>query len=181
MADIIIYTSPDDIRARPLIEALRLEYDRLYGDYFKQEDGGGSEMERYPASLFAPPEGNFLLLERAGDIIAGGAFKRFDGETAELKRIWTHESLRRQGIARKVLIELEWQAARQGYTKLYLTTGFRQLGAANLYLSEGYTALFDRTVDPEIYKRLPFSKDIEHLRAAVLREETARAAAGGRR
>ena len=32
-----------------------------------------------------------------------------------------------------------------------------------LYLNYGYTALFDPKVDPEIYKTLPFEKDIRHL------------------
>ncbi|MGV6874375.1 GNAT family N-acetyltransferase [Pseudochelatococcus sp. B33] len=175
MADIIIHTSPADERARPLVEALAAEYEALYGDYFKTEDGL-TEMERYPPELFAPPAGNFLLLERDGTVIAGGAFKRYDDETAELKRIWTEATLRRQGIARRIVTELEWQAARQGYTRLYLTTGFRQLGAARLYLTSGYTPLFDTSVDPEIYKSLPFTKDISGLRAAL--QEKAFAAAG---
>jgi N-acetylglutamate synthase-like GNAT family acetyltransferase len=95
--------------------------------------------------------------------MGGGAFKYYDGETAEFKRIWTRSDLRRQGLARKVLVELEVQAARQGYQRVYLTTGFRQPEAVGLYLNYGYTALFDPKVDPEIYKTLPFEKDIRHL------------------
>ncbi|KUM27259.1 acetyltransferase [Mesorhizobium loti] len=160
MTDSFLYTTPVDPRAAPLIEALTWEYTTRYGDYFGEP---GEEMRRYPAELFAPPHGNFLLLTRNGAAIAGGAFKRYDEQTAELKRVWTHIDLRRQGLARKVLAELELQAARQGYNRLYLTTGFRQPEAAGLYLNNGYTALFDTSVDPEVHGTLPFEKDISTL------------------
>ena len=47
---------------------------------------------------------------RGGETMAGGAFKRYDDRTAEFKRIWTRRDLRRQGLARKLLVELEAQA-----------------------------------------------------------------------
>ncbi|KAG0776180.1 hypothetical protein G6F22_012754 [Rhizopus arrhizus] len=78
-----------------------------------------------------------------------------DPETAEFQRIWTLPGLRRQGIARRVLQELEDQAARQGYRRVFLTTGFRQPEAVGLYLSHGYTALFDLQADPETIAHLP--------------------------
>jgi hypothetical protein len=59
-----------------------------------------------------------------------------------------------------VLAELEAEALRRGYTKLYLTTGPRQPEARNLYLATGYTALFDLAADPEEIKHLAFSKDL---------------------
>ncbi|MPR07506.1 GNAT family N-acetyltransferase [Microvirga tunisiensis] len=158
MTGTFLYTSPDDERSRPLVEALTHEYATRYGTYFGDEPG--AEMRRYPAALLAPPEGNFVLLLRNGMAIAGGAFKRYDEHTADLKRIWTHENYRRQGLARRVVLELEAQALRQHYTSIYLTTGFRQPEAKGLYLSMGYTPLFDMNLDPEIYKILPFKKDL---------------------
>ena len=163
MPDNFLYTTPLDERAKPLIDELTYEYSTRYGDYFD----GPSEMARYPAELFAPPDGAFLLLMRDGVAIGGGAFKRYDEQTAELKRVWTRKDLRRQGLARKVLEELEAQVVRQGYTKVYLTTGFRQPEAAGLYLTSGYTALFDTTVDPEVHGKLPFEKDLSHLAVDV--------------
>ncbi|RJG40544.1 GNAT family N-acetyltransferase [Mesorhizobium sp. DCY119] len=161
MTDSFLYTTPLDTRAKPLIEALTYEYESRYGTYWGEP--ASTEMTRYPAELFAPPHGAFVLLLRGGVAIAGGAFKRYDEQTAEFKRVWTHVDLRRQGLARKVLDELELQAARQGYSRIYLTTGFRQPEAAGLYLTTGYTALFDTSVDPEIYGSLPFEKDISAL------------------
>ncbi|WP_343718298.1 GNAT family N-acetyltransferase [Inquilinus sp.] len=168
MTDQFLYTTPLAPQAQPLIQALTWEYETRYGDYWGAGDGV-KEMERYPAELFAPPDGAFLLLLRDGAAIAGGAFKRYDEQTAEMKRVWTHVDLRRQGLARRVLLELEAQAARQGYSRIYLTTGFRQPEAAGLYLRSGYTALFDTEIDPEIHGKLPFEKDISHLLPAVLK------------
>ncbi|MBK0022037.1 GNAT family N-acetyltransferase [Brucella pseudogrignonensis] len=163
MADEFLYTSTTDIRAVPLIEALTIEYDTRYGTYFNEE-GAAAEMNKYPPEAFAPPHGNFLLLLRDGQTVGGGAFMRYDDVTAEFKRIWTHSDLRRQGLAKKVLEELEAQAHRQGYKRVYLTTGFRQPEAKELYLRNGYTALFDISADPEIYGTLPFEKNIENIR-----------------
>ncbi|MDE1991398.1 MAG: GNAT family N-acetyltransferase [Rhizobiaceae bacterium] len=162
MSDTFLYTTPIDPRAKPLIEELIHEYDSRYGTYFNTE-GAAAELNRYPPEAFAPPVGNFLLLIRDGETIGGGAFKHYDERTAEFKRIWTRHDLRRQGLARKLLVELEAQAARQGYQRIYLTTGFRQPEAVGLYLNYGYTALFDVNVDPEVHKTLPFEKDIRHL------------------
>lgn len=162
MADEFLYTSTQDVRAVPLIEALTIEYDTRYGTYFST-DGAAAEMNKYPPEVFAPPHGNFLLLLRDGQTIGGGAFMRYDEVTAEFKRIWTHGDLRRQGLARKVLNELEAQAYRQGYKRVYLTTGFRQPEARELYLRNGYTALFDVSADPEIYGTLPFEKSLHNI------------------
>ena len=75
-----------------------------------------------------------------------------------------------------VLKELEDQAARQGYRRVYLTTGFRQPEAVGLYLSHGYTALFDLHADPETIAHLPFEKYLpallqSHAVAAVAAQE----------
>lgn len=161
MTDVFVYTTPNDERSQTLIEALIEEYEGRYGNYFGEP--ARNELNRYPTSYFAQPDGAFLLLIRDGKTIGGGAFKRYDEHTAELKRIWTHADLRKQGLARKVVYELEAQASRQGYSRIYLTTGFRQPEATQLYLKSGYTALFDINVDPEIYGHLAFEKDISHL------------------
>jgi hypothetical protein len=110
-----------------------------------------------------------------------------DDETVELKRIWTRDDLRRQGLARRIVQALEEAAADLGYTRAYLTTGFRQPEATKLYLSLGYRPLFDVAVDPALYRSLPFEKHIGakagtagqtpvHPPAASLEEATARVA-----
>ncbi|RQO40007.1 GNAT family N-acetyltransferase [Variovorax sp. KBW07] len=163
MSEQFLYTTPLDPRARPLIEGLTFEYDSRYGDVLR-EPGAPREIDRYPAEVFAPPHGNFVLLLRNGVAIGGGAFMRHDERTAELKRVWTHADLRRQGLASKVLLELEAQVLRQGYERIYLTTGFRQPEAVGLYRGHGYTALFDEVADPETPRKLPFEKHLATAR-----------------
>lgn len=157
MSDRIVSTTPTDPRAKPLVDDLIHEYDSRYGDLFDR-DGAVVELNRYPPEAFAPPHGHFLLLLRDGETIGGGAFKRYDEHTAEFKRIWTRRDLRRQGLASTVLLALEKAARDQGYRRIYLTTGFRQPEAVELYLRRGYTALFDPAADLQALRKLPFEK-----------------------
>lgn len=159
MTDLIVRSSPFDGKAEVLIEGLVAEYDGRYGAN-SRPGGARTEILRYPPEAFAPPLGDFLLLRRGDETIAGGAFMSHDDETAELKRIWTRDDLRRQGLARQIVLALEEAAAEIGYTRAYLTTGFRQPEATGLYLSLGYRPLFDTTVDPTLYRSLPFEKHI---------------------
>ena len=68
--------------------------------------------------------------------------------------------LRRQGLARAIVDALELRAAQQSYRRVYLTTGFRQPEAWALYDRNGYTRLFDASIDPEAYFHLRFGKDL---------------------
>ncbi|MBN3778678.1 GNAT family N-acetyltransferase [Burkholderia sp. Ac-20345] len=139
--DHFVYVSATDLLTRPLFDELAHEYSSRYAAYIPEEELG-RELVRYPVEAFAPPQGAFLLLLREGRAIAGGAFMRHHTPaTAEFKRIWVSRSHRRQGLARRVLAELEAQAARQGYTRVHLGTGPRQPEAVGLYRSSGYTLL----------------------------------------
>ncbi|MFD4997487.1 GNAT family N-acetyltransferase [Streptomyces buecherae] len=140
---------------RPLLRELGDEYTARYGGDAHQE------LARYPDEEFTPAHGGtLLLLLEDGDPVAGGAFRRYDATTAELKRIWTHSAHRRRGLARQVVIELERTARERGYRRVYLTTGPRQPEARGLYLATGYTPLFDTEADPETIGPLPFEKHL---------------------
>lgn len=152
-----ISVSLDDPRALPLVEGLSAEYEARYGNRF---GGTQQEMQRYPAADFRAPSGALLLLQSAGQIVAGGAFRLHDSGAAEFKRIWTHPHFRRRGLAQKVLHALEAQARVLGYDRVYLTTGPRQPEAVGLYLRTGFTPLFDLAADPETIGHLAFSKPL---------------------
>jgi GNAT superfamily N-acetyltransferase len=154
-----LYTTTRDPRAGPLLEDLSQEYETRYGEIHRQL-GEQPEMQRYPPEVFTPPGGNFVLLIRNGETIGGGGFMRKDERTAELKRIWTRSDLRRQGVARRVVSELETQTVRQGYSRIYLTTGFRQPEAIALYLTHGYTPLWQGPIEPNVVRILPFQKEL---------------------
>ena len=55
---------------------------------------------------------------------------------------------------------------------MFLTTGFRQPEAVGLYLSHGYTALFDLEADPESIAHLPFEKHLGVSAPAVVPSQT---------
>ena len=148
-----------DPRVRPLLDELAVEYDTRYGDR-SGRTAAADELNRYPAEEFEAPGGALLVIQEDGESIAGGAFRRYDPTTAELKRIWTHSGHRRRGLARLVVAELETLAASRGYTRVYLTTGPRQPEAKHLYLSTGYQPQFDLDADPETLGSLAFTKEL---------------------
>jgi GNAT superfamily N-acetyltransferase len=142
-----------DPEAAPLLAELADEYFTRYGNT--------TEMTKYPPEVFATPAGGTLLLVREdGASVAGGAFRRHDAQTAELKRMWTHSAHRRRGLARLVLGELEAEAKRRGYRRMFLTTGPKQPEAAALYTAAGYRSLPTDALDPEGYGLLAFEKDL---------------------
>ncbi|GAA1189823.1 hypothetical protein GCM10009654_54160 [Streptomyces hebeiensis] len=150
-------TSLTDPLVKPMLRELGHEYSTRYGK------DAHYELSHYPTEEFEPPHGALLLLLEGGEPVAGGAFRRYDATTAELKRIWTHSAHRRRGLARRVVLELERVAVERGYHRVYLTTGPRQPEARGLYLSTGYTPLFDTAADPETIGPLPFEKRLPPL------------------
>lgn len=128
----------DDPLAVPLIDELAVEYADRYGG---QRDRVHAWLRGYPAAEFDPPSGGLLIGLLDGQPVTGGAFRRFDDTTAELKRIWTDSRHRRRGHAKVLVKQLESAIAARGYTRVYLTTGDRQPEAEALYESMGYTRL----------------------------------------
>lgn len=133
-----VAVSQDDPLAEPLLAELAVEYATRYG---ATEQAVSKWLRGYPADEFALPHGGLLIGVRGDLPVTGGAFRRFDDSTAELKRIWTDSRYRRQGHAKALLAELEAQIVACGYRSVYLTTGDRQPEAEALYLSTGYVRL----------------------------------------
>ncbi|KZX20507.1 GNAT family N-acetyltransferase [Rathayibacter tanaceti] len=169
--DEFVRVRADDPRARPLLDELEREYDTRYGTALGEP--ASAELARYPVEAFAPPTGAFVLLLRDGTTIAGGALKAFDATTAELKRIWTSSAHRRQGLALRVVTELEEEAGRLGYSTVYLTTGPLQPEAVRLYLTAGYTPLYDVTQPPEVVLLHGFAKTLTEQPLDVARIQVA--------
>jgi GNAT superfamily N-acetyltransferase len=133
-----VTVTQDDPRAQPLLDALAVEYAQRYE---ATPQAVRTWLTAVPIAEFAPPDGGFVIGEVDGASVTGGAFQRFDTETAELKRIWTDQAHRRRGLATALLVELEKTIAARGYRRVYLTTGNRQPEAEALYESAGYTRL----------------------------------------
>lgn len=128
----------EDALAQPLLRELAVEYAQRYGSTPPTVLGW---LRDSPADEFAPPGGGMLVGLLDGRPVTGGGFRRFDADTAELKRIWTDAGHRRRGFAMALLAELEAEIAARGYRKVYLMTGDRQPEAEKLYEAGGYTRL----------------------------------------
>lgn len=80
-----------------------------------------------------------VVVAMVGDIAMGcGALKIRDGGVVEIKRMFTHPTLRGKGIATQVLGELEKWASELNATHIILETGLRQPEAIALYQKSGY-------------------------------------------
>lgn len=158
----VAYTDP---LVLPMLAELDYEYDTRYGYTF----GDLAVETQRRAAEFGPPDGGVTLVIEDGVAVTGGAFRRFDEHTAELKRIWTAATHRRRGLARLLLGELERVIAERGYTRIYLTTGPRQPEAKALYLAAGYRPLYDPSLDPEVIGEHAFEKVLPSKVAAEVR------------
>lgn len=149
-----------DPLAEPLLAELTVEYATRYG---ATTEHVGTWLRGYPAEEFEAPQGGMLIGLLDDEPVTGGAFRRFDGETAELKRIWTDRRHRRRGLARGLLAALESEIAARGYRRVYLTTGDRQPEAEALYLATGYRKLGDPLpAEGEVYP-MAFLKELKEL------------------
>lgn len=73
-----------------------------------------------------------------GEPVGCGAFKPFDADSVEIKRMFVQPAHRGQGVAQGVLGELEQWADELGYASGVLETGKRQPEAIRLYERSGY-------------------------------------------
>ncbi|HQU00504.1 MAG TPA: GNAT family N-acetyltransferase [Acidimicrobiales bacterium] len=90
------------------------------------------------------PQGFFLVARDEGHL-AGGVGLRPIGETTrrlgEVKRLWVRPDLRRRGVADALMSAVVNEAARDGFSELFLETGDRQPEAHALYLKIGWTPI----------------------------------------
>ena len=128
----------DDELAQPLLAELAVEYATRYS---RPVPTVLAWLKDNPTDEFAPPDGGMLIGLLDDRPVTGGGFRRFDAETAELKRIWTDSAHRRRGYAVALLVELEAEITARGFRRIYLMTGDRQPEAEELYLATGYTRL----------------------------------------
>ena len=67
-----------------------------------------------------------------------GAFKAFDDDAVEIKRMFVRPEFRGRGLGMEILRALEIWAAESGYSSCVLETGKKQPEAIQLYQKAGY-------------------------------------------
>ena len=81
---------------------------------------------------------NVMVCYEESVAIGCGAFKKYDTNTVEIKRMFVHPDFRGKGVASAVLKELEIWAEEINYTACVLETGKNNPEAIALYHKSGY-------------------------------------------
>lgn len=105
--------------------------------------------ERYPgdpvngidAAGFEAAGGYFVMAYSDGEPVGCGAFRPYDEQTVEIKRMFVHGEARGQGVARRILEALETEARRRGYSRSVLETGNKNYEAIAAYPACGYARI----------------------------------------
>lgn len=112
-------------------------------------------------------EGEFLIGECDGRIVAMGALKRTHPQRAEIKRMRVEPSYQGRGYGQRILDELEARARALGYQILHLDTSVLQLPAQKLYEKNGFRevgrATYQQQIDKDIYQPLEVILYEKHL------------------
>jgi ribosomal protein S18 acetylase RimI-like enzyme len=113
---------------------------------------------RVGAEDLRPPAGLFLVATLRADPIGCGGLRFHDNGTADIKRMWVAESARGLGLGRRILSELELQAANHGARAVRLETNQSLGEAISLYRSAGYAEV--APFNDEAYAHHWFEKEL---------------------
>jgi DNA-binding MarR family transcriptional regulator/GNAT superfamily N-acetyltransferase len=114
---------------------------RAYEDELSARIDGGFDPARSNSAAdheMTPPAGLFLVATLHGEPAGCGALKFHGEDPAELKRMWVSPAVRGLGLGRRLLAELEAQAAGHGVRVLRLETNRALAEAISLYRAAGY-------------------------------------------
>ncbi len=121
-------TLSQDPDFKTLIQALDQNLTGIYGEL----------QLSYDAHNIIQP-GQSVVIAYQGQVPVGcGCFKPFDEQSVEIKRMYVAAPARGQGIAARILSELETWAASAGKKYAYLEKGRKQPEADALYQKFGY-------------------------------------------
>lgn len=156
----VLHTEPDEPEATALLAGLLADLTaRIGADALVDFDAAHREG-------FAPwLGGDTTLLLHEGEVVAGGAFRRYDSTTVQLDWLWTRPERRRAGLARRVVAELEYTATWRGYLRSYAMAGPGLPEVRALFAAAGYTPLgaASANVGQEPLEYLGFVKTLTQL------------------
>jgi GNAT superfamily N-acetyltransferase len=124
---------PDDPDARHCIAQYFAELNRRADHDYDPAAGVSADREELVA-----PAGAFLVAYTNGRPVGCGAVKHPGGRAADIKRMWVDGAARGQGIAKRILTELEGRARGSGAQVAHLETNGALTEAIAMYRSAGY-------------------------------------------
>jgi DNA-binding MarR family transcriptional regulator/GNAT superfamily N-acetyltransferase len=153
MVDITV-VDPDRPEARYCMGEYYAELDRRF-------DTGFDPAASIPADAddMRPPAGLFLVATLHGDAVGCGALKFHDDRPTELKRMWVSPDVRGLGVGRRLLDQLEAQAAAHGSRRIQLETNRSLAEAIEMYRSQGYREV--AAFNTEAYADHWFEKNLD--------------------
>lgn len=127
----IIRTTSEDPDFSRLIAALDDDLYRRNGDaQLKYRQYNKVDMIRHVVLVYVD-----------GKPVGCGAFKKYDDESVEIKRMFVYPEMRGKRLAAGILQELENWAVEEGFTGAVLETGHKQTEAIRLYAIAGYSRI----------------------------------------
>jgi len=116
----------------PEAQALIAELDEVLGAVYEPGQRHGYSIEQ----IFQPNV-RFFIARLEDEAVGCGAVALFDGY-AEVKRMYTREAARGQGVGKALLVRIEQEARDSGKPTLRLETGTLQAVAIGLYERSGF-------------------------------------------
>lgn len=107
----------------------------LFDDYLVDIDGDERDFFAFYNNVQLD---NVLVVYENSEAVGCGAFKEFDENTAEIKRMFVHPNHRNKGIASLILNKLELWANELGFSSFILETSPKLTSAIALYEKTGY-------------------------------------------
>lgn len=120
---------PASPAAQSLIRALDQYQGQLYPDESNHHD---------PLPELQKAHVHFLGAFEEEELVGCGAVKLYEGEYAELKRMYVSPSCRGQGVGQRILAALEGLAQDHGLSVIRLETGIHHSAALAFYEQSGY-------------------------------------------
>ena len=113
-----------------------------------EETGEFRDMDEMQSHYF-DNNGLFLAALDDGKIIGSGAIRKWDENTAELKRMWLLEEYHGRGIGYQLITRLFAFARTRGYRRIVLQTGEEQSRAVRFYERIGFERIASYNNKPE--------------------------------
>jgi putative acetyltransferase len=109
---------------------------RLLDEYLAEKDG--AEHSYYAQFNKLDKIRHVVVVYNDEEPIGCGAFKQYDEQTVEIKRMFVHSDFRGQRVGKLILSELEIWAGELKFAECILETGWKQIEAVRLYQRSGY-------------------------------------------
>lgn len=147
---------PTTAAAQHCIRSYFTELDERFDSGFDPTISNPAEVDE-----LTEPSGLLLVARLRGEPIGCGALKLHGSNPAEIKRMWVDQSARGLGLGRRLLAELEHQAAQRGATATRLETNQTLREAITLYRSAGYVEV--PAFNDEPFAHHWFEKSLDEL------------------